>query len=81
MAHTNIRSIRNNLTEVEDILLSNNLHILAVSETHLDSTLEDTSLIIHGFNIFRNNRNANGGGIACYFQCHLPRVFCFVSLC
>ena len=50
MAHINICSIRNKLNEVENIILSNNFHILAMSETHLDSTFEDTSLMIEGFN-------------------------------
>ena len=72
IAHINICSIRNKLTEVADVLLLNNLHILAVSETHLDSTFEDTSLMIHGYNIFRKDRNAHGGGVAFYIQNHIP---------
>ena len=58
MAHINICSIRNKLNEVGDLLLLNNLHILAVSETHLDSTFEDTSVMIDGYNIYRKDRNA-----------------------
>ena len=72
MAHINICSIRNKLNEVENIILSNNFHILAMSETHLDSTFEDTSLMIEGFNIYRKDRNAYGGGICIYVQRHLP---------
>ena len=72
MAHINICSIRNKLNEVENIILSNNFHILAVSETHLDSTFEDTSLMIEGFNIYGKDRNAYGGGICIYVQRHLP---------
>lgn len=41
IAHINICSIRNNLTEITKILPSGNLHILAISEKHLDSTFED----------------------------------------
>ncbi len=72
IAHINICSIRNKLTEIENILSSNNLHILAVSETHLDSTFEDASMMIQGYNVFRNDRNVFGGGVACYIQNHLP---------
>lgn len=67
MAHININSLRNKLSEIEDIS-SNNVHILAISETHLDSTFEDAFLMIPGFNIFRKDSNANGGGIAFYVQ-------------
>lgn len=41
MADINIYSVRNKFNEVEDIILSNNFPLLAVSETHLDSTFED----------------------------------------
>lgn len=58
-------SIRNKLTEVADILLGNALHILALSETHLDCTFEDSSLMISGYNVNRKDRNANGV-VACY---------------
>lgn len=72
MAHLNICSIRNKLDEVENIILSNNFHILAVSETHLDSTFDDTSLMIEGFNIYRKDRDAYGGRDCIYVQRHLP---------
>lgn len=55
IANINICSLRNKLTE---ILLSDNVHILAVSETHLDSTFEDAALMIQGYSIFRRDRNA-----------------------
>lgn len=48
IAHINTCSIRKKLTEVADVLLLKNVHKLS----HLDSTLEDTSLMIHGYNIF-----------------------------
>lgn len=48
------------------------IFILAVSETHLDSTFEDTSVMIEGYNIYRKDRNAHGGGICIYVQSHLP---------
>lgn len=58
IANINICSLRNKLTEITEILLSDNVHILAVSETHLDSTFEDAALMIQGYSIFRRDRNA-----------------------
>lgn len=58
MAHINRCSIRNKLNEVENIILSNNFHTLALSETHLDSMFDDTSLMIEGYDIYRRDRNA-----------------------
>lgn len=72
IAQTNRCSIRNKVIEVAEILSSDNFHILPLSETHLDSTFDDTSLAIQGYNIFRKDRNACGGGVAFYVQNHLP---------
>lgn len=64
IAHINICSLRNKLSELTDILQPNNLHILGVSETHVDSTFDDATLMIDGYSIFRNDRNIYGGGVA-----------------
>lgn len=72
IAHINICSIRNKITEVTEILMTDQLHILAISETHLDSTFEDSVLNIQGYNIVRKDRNAYGGGVDLFIQDHLP---------
>ena len=71
MAHINICSLRNKIIEVAE-LLSPGIHLLAVSETHLDETFNDEVLGIQGYNIFRRDRNVNGGGVAVYVQNHIP---------
>lgn len=48
------------------------MHILAISETHLDSSFEDTELVIKGYNIYTKDRNRYGGGVAFYIQDHVP---------
>ena len=40
--------------------------------THLDHSFDDTSVAIQGYNIYRRDRNAYGGGVAVYFQSHIP---------
>ena len=39
---------------------------------YLDNTFDDTVAAIHGDNIYRKDRNANGGGVAVYIQNHIP---------
>lgn len=51
IAHININRIRYKISEITNILFSDNIHILAISETHLDSTFEDAAQIIQGYNI------------------------------
>lgn len=72
IAHININSLRNKINEVTSLLSEHKLHILAISDTHLDSSFEDTELYIKDCNIFRNDRNRYGGGVAFYIQNHLP---------
>ena len=49
-----------------------NINILAISETHLDNSFDDTAVAIQGYNIYRRDINAYGGGVAVYIQSHIP---------
>ncbi len=72
LAHINICSLRNKLVEISDVLVTNNIHVLAVTETHLDQTFTDDVLNINGYNIYRKDKNKYGGGVAIYIQSHIP---------
>ncbi len=72
IAPLNICSQRNKIQDVSEILTEHNLHVLAISETHLDSTINSSLLSITGYNIYRQDRNANGGGVAVYIQSQIP---------
>ena len=47
------------------MVISNNIQILAISETHLDDSFEDGALSIQGYNIYRKDRNCYG---VCYWD-------------
>lgn len=53
-------------------MLENDLHIIAISETHLDESIDNTKMSIQGYNIIRLDRNIYGGGLAFYIQDHIP---------
>lgn len=72
IAHLNICSLRNKIQDITGILENNNLHILAISETHLDVTIEDFLLHVNGYLLYRCDRNINGGGVAFYVQDQIP---------
>lgn len=48
------------------------IHLLALSETHLDDSFNDEVVGIQGYNIYRRDRNAFGGGVAIFCQNHIP---------
>lgn len=72
LAHINICSLRNKLAEITDVLITNNIHILAITETHLDNTFPDNAVNIQGYNVYRKDRDSHGGGTALYIQSHIP---------
>lgn len=71
-AHLNICSLRNKIQDISEILKEQNVHIMAISETHLDSTISSFLLNIDGYNICRQDRNINGGGVAIYVKSQIP---------
>ena len=46
IAHVNICSIRNKIHDLNNLVLVNSIHILAVSETHLDSFIQNSELAV-----------------------------------
>lgn len=72
VAHINICSLRNKLIDITSILSQGNIHILLISETHLDSTFDSLAVSIHGYNVNRKDRNRYGGGVTIYIQDHIP---------
>ena len=50
------------------IARSSNAAVAEITEAKLDSTVYDSEVTVDGFNIVRNDRNRNGGGVACYIR-------------
>ena len=74
IAHFNICGlIRNKVCEINNLLVTNNIHVLTISETHLDNTFDDTVVAIQGYNIYRKDRNANVGGV--YSETHSCKAY------
>lgn len=72
IAHLNICSLRNKMHDITGILKNNNIHILAISETHLDASIDSSLLHVNGYLLYRQDRNINGGGVAFYVQDQIP---------
>ena len=49
-----------------------NVDVLMISETKLDESFPSMQFNIDGYNIFRSDRNANGGGISVYVRNDIP---------
>ena len=73
VANLNCRSLLSIADELSDLIVHNSIDVFAVTETWLDSTIEDSEIFSYSFpiNIVHNDRNCRGGGIAFLLS---PRV-------
>ena len=76
--HVNIRSLLacsntgTRLDKTHDFIKEKNVSILALTETHLASNIDDNELYIDGYQIMRKDRRRFGGGVAFYVRDDLP---------
>ena len=65
--HLNTRSIRNKIDNIRD--LADDFHIICVTETHLDNSIDSALIQFPGFDpIIRKSRSQNGGGVMIYMS-------------
>ena len=71
IAQLNINSLRNKFDFLVQIM-SNNVDLLLVSETKVDSSFPNAQFHIAGYTMYRRDRNLNGGGILLYIKEDIP---------
>ena len=71
IAQLNINSLRNKFDSLVR-MLHNNLDILLISETKIDSSFPTAQFQIEGYTTYRLDRNANGEGIHLYIRKDIP---------
>ncbi len=62
IAHVNVCSLPNKMNEICNVLNTSDIHVLAIAESHLDSSITDGQIHVSGYNLIRKDRN--GGGVA-----------------
>ena len=67
----NINSIRNKFDSLNGIL-KNNIDVLLLSETKIDSSFPKVQFEIDGFTVYRCDRNEDGGGLLLYVRNDIP---------
>jgi hypothetical protein len=77
ICHLNIRSILapTRLEEFEDYIKTlHHFDVVALTETFLDASIQDSQISLQGYTIYRNDRDRRGGGVAFYIADHLQSV-------
>ena len=75
ICHVNARSLLRpgQLNDINDELCAlHNFDLIGVSESHLDNNIVDSQVDLHGYSIFRRDRNRTGGGVAVYVNSDIP---------
>ena len=68
IASLNVNSIVSHIDEMRILLESKSIDILLTNESKIDDTVLDNQIYISGYNIIRNDRNRNGGGVMMYLK-------------
>ena len=66
IVHLNVRSLLGHFDQVLEFVNSYSPDILALSETWLDSSVDDSLVAIPGFRVYRSDRHRHGGGVCMY---------------
>ena len=69
--HINVNSLPSKIEELRNIVGRTKRAILGITESKLDSSIPDQEVKISGYSILRNDRNRNGGDVACYIRADL----------
>ena len=70
IVYCNARSLRYKTAELTAMAITNNADIIAVSESWFDSTIDDESVSISGYNIVRCDRPSRSSGGVCLYIRH-----------
>jgi hypothetical protein len=68
--HLNVNSIRYKMHEIN--MISQNIDILGLTETKLDSSFPVSQFKMENFTVYRKDRNCNGGGLMMYINSSIP---------
>ena len=71
VAQLNINSLRNKFHFFSQ-MVKDNVDILLISETKIDSSFPTAQFNMNGFTTYRRDRNINGGGIVLYVREDIP---------
>ena len=66
--HLNVNSLLSKTDKFRDITNHIKPAILDITEPKLDSSVTNAEVNTNGYSIIRNDRNRNGGGVACYIR-------------
>lgn len=75
ICHVNVQSLCarrfSKFDELKSNFFGSKIDVVCMTETWLSDVITNTMISMEGFNLLRNDRNRNGGGICIYFRSNL----------
>ena len=68
LIHLNVNSLLPKLDEIRYVLARTHAAVIGISESKLDETIRLPEIQISNYELFKCDRNGNGGGVACYIR-------------
>ena len=76
MVHYNINSLVGKIDQLRFMVFSLKPDVISINETRLSTNITDNEISIENYDIYRCDRNRNGGGVCLYMY----EKSCFNSL-
>ena len=72
IGHLNVNSLNLKFQEVKDLIVRCKFEVMVLSETKLDETYRDALYNIENYDMYRQDKRSNSGGIIIYISKFLP---------
>ena len=72
MTHLNVNGLRSKFPEIGEILRNGCTDFFSLAETKLDNSFPISQFDVPNYKTYREDRNGNGGGLACYVSSSIP---------
>ena len=70
IASLNIASLPKHIDELRIVMSNNEIDVLAINESRIDSTIPNNMISIYGYSWVGKNRNTSGDGVGFFFTRH-----------
>jgi hypothetical protein len=72
VSHLNVNSLNLKFNEVHDLIVRSKFEVIVLSETKLDESYQNALYVIEGYNMYRQDKRSNSGGMMIYVSKNLP---------
>jgi hypothetical protein len=72
VSHLNVNSLNLKFNEVHDLIVRSKFEVIVLSETKLDESYQNALYEIESYNMYRQDKRSNSGGMMIYVSKNLP---------